>query len=464
MRLNIRLIGSIFGLVCLAFCGKFVARAVWQGARFRRGGGKNEGNAAAVALAVSAAGLAVWLLGSIGVLFGRILQAAVGRSREYLADASSVEFTRNPQAMADALATIGAVAQHGTVRSPHAEELAHLFFAQGVSSLLFATHPPLEKRIARFDPSFRGDFRPAAARVARRLAQANAGNPSAGEDPDTGDFFERAASGEDPFSAGAAAGFAAAGASAPRPAARPEKTGLAATAPEAIRTPAEAPVLLAAALLEPGEGEVRRKQLAMLEAFEADWPARARQWEERLRALPAGPARRAWCEIALTALRPRPLEERRELEALLRGLVEADGRLTAFECALVRLFKNRLLPLPPPLSECRASDLAEDVQKVLFALAHYGAPDADARMAAYRKGVAALPASFALAGTDAPRAPSSDAFGDALENLRALTPAAKQHFLGACRAVVEADGKTTPSEDHALYAIADTLAAPTYPR
>ncbi|MBQ7253037.1 MAG: hypothetical protein IJS32_10625, partial [Kiritimatiellae bacterium] len=229
--------------------------------------------------------------------------------------------------------------------------------------------------------------------------------------------------------------------------------------PEAIRTPAEAPCVLCAALLEPGEGPVRAKQLSAIAACDAGYPARALHWEKRLLALPPGKCRRAWCEIALTALKPRPEEERRELADLLRVLIEADGRLTAFECALERLFRNRLLP-PPPEPERPAAALADEARDVLFLLAHYGAAGSGERIAAYRKGVAALPSSFALAGTDAPAAPRAEAFGPALDRQRSLRPAEKKAFLDACRATVAADGKTTSGEDHVLAAIADTLGAP----
>ena len=451
MRLNIRMIGSIFGLVCIAFLGKLVFRAVWEGNRRSRGSRGKDSGAAGAAVAM-AAGAAVWLAGSIGVFFGRLLQAAIGRQREYLADASSVEFTRNPLAMAGALETIGACSRHGILRSPHAEETAHFFFAQGVTSLLFATHPPLEKRIARFDPAFDGDFRAAAKALCERHARARAAEGAAGKDDDAEErWLGKVAAGS------VAAGFAADAPVRPAaPAADPASPG---GVPEAIRTPAEAPCVLCAALLEPGEGPVRAKQLSAIAACDAGYPARALHWEKRLLALPPGKCRRAWCEIALTALKPRPEEERRELADLLRVLIEADGRLTAFECALERLFRNRLLP-PPPEPERPAAALADEARDVLFLLAHYGAAGSGERIAAYRKGVAALPSSFALAGTDAPAAPRAEAFGPALDRLRSLRPAEKKAFLDACRATVAADGKTTSGEDHVLAAIADTLGAP----
>ena len=105
-------------------------------------------------------GLALYVLGYIGVFFGNLIKAAVSRQREFLADASAVQFTRNPDGIAGALKKIGALAEGSRVRAPEAQEASHLFFGDAVGHLLgmFATHPPLVERIRRIDPSFEGDF------------------------------------------------------------------------------------------------------------------------------------------------------------------------------------------------------------------------------------------------------------------------------------------------------------------
>ena len=103
------------------------------------------------------------MIGYIGVFFGNLIKAAVSRQREFLADASAVQFTRNPQGIAGALKKIGALAEGSHVQNPHAEEASHMFFGNAVGGLgqffgLLATHPPLIERIRRLDPSFSGDF------------------------------------------------------------------------------------------------------------------------------------------------------------------------------------------------------------------------------------------------------------------------------------------------------------------
>src|SRR5262249_59465633 len=105
-------------------------------------------------------GLALYVLGYVGVFFGNLIKAAVSRQREFLADASAVQFTRNPDGIAGALKKIGALAEGSRVAAPEAPEASHLFFGDAVGHLtsFFATHPRLEERIRRIDPSFDGDF------------------------------------------------------------------------------------------------------------------------------------------------------------------------------------------------------------------------------------------------------------------------------------------------------------------
>ncbi len=108
-------------------------------------------------------GLALYVIGYVGVFFGNVIKAAVSRQREFLADASAVQFTRNPDGIAGALKKIGALAEGSRIEDAHAEEASHMFFGEAVAGLnelfgLLATHPPLVERIRRIDPSFTGDF------------------------------------------------------------------------------------------------------------------------------------------------------------------------------------------------------------------------------------------------------------------------------------------------------------------
>lgn len=136
MRLNIRLMGILFGILALTIVGRILMYS-GHGGRGRKGGG-----------GVVFAGLAIMLIGYIGVFFGRWIKASVSRQREYLADASAVQFTRQPQGIGGALKKIAA-AQAGSKLEADTEEVGHMLFASGLASRMMATHPPIIEQIGR---------------------------------------------------------------------------------------------------------------------------------------------------------------------------------------------------------------------------------------------------------------------------------------------------------------------------
>ncbi|MRR15973.1 MAG: hypothetical protein EG826_05910 [Deltaproteobacteria bacterium] len=146
-RLNVQLIGILFGILFMGIVGR---KIVSQGRlSFRMG------------LPVIAGGLSLMVIGYIGTFTGRLLQCAISRQREFLADASAVQFTRNPLGLAGALKKIGGSAFGSNIQSPEALQASHLFFSEIHQSRLFsflATHPPLIDRIRLLDPSFDGKF------------------------------------------------------------------------------------------------------------------------------------------------------------------------------------------------------------------------------------------------------------------------------------------------------------------
>ena len=161
MRLNLRLLGWTFGLLAIAIIARIVLQtSPRSSSRDRRDG----------AGALMLAALAVMILGYIGVFFGRLLQAAVSRHRERLADASAVQFTRDPAGLRGALLKIAGVSAGSKLVTPQAEEVAHMVFASGLTRV-FATHPPLEERLRALDPSFKDSELPALAAAAARDAQ-----------------------------------------------------------------------------------------------------------------------------------------------------------------------------------------------------------------------------------------------------------------------------------------------------
>lgn len=164
MRMSIRLIGVLHGILLLGLIGRLVLRAVFHSGgnhNSRQSGSDDSGKGGVGILVVLAIGAALIVVGAIGSLVGGLIKAAVSRQREYLADASAVQFTRNPQGIAGALKRIFANAQGGRLSHPRAAELSHMFFTQGVwegFTSLMATHPPLPDRIRSIDPSWDGSL------------------------------------------------------------------------------------------------------------------------------------------------------------------------------------------------------------------------------------------------------------------------------------------------------------------
>jgi Zn-dependent protease with chaperone function len=145
MRLNIRLIGFLSGIMVLAQIGYLILRS--------RSSSRKSG--AQIVLV----GIGLLAIGFMGQLFGRMIQAAVSRQREYFSDASAVQFTRNPGGIAGALIKIGTILEGSRIQSPHAGEICHMFFGSAIRSA-FATHPPLRERIRRIEPDYKRRFIP----------------------------------------------------------------------------------------------------------------------------------------------------------------------------------------------------------------------------------------------------------------------------------------------------------------
>src|SRR5690606_22353976 len=145
MRINVRLMGLLSGLLLIAQIGRILLRSRGRGRRNKNG---NQ---------VAFVGLALFIIGYIGVFFGALIQAAVSRQREFLADASSVQFTRNPDGIAGALWQILQHKEGSVLNTSHSQNLGHFCFGEPVRghlTSLMATHPPLDERIRRVDPTF----------------------------------------------------------------------------------------------------------------------------------------------------------------------------------------------------------------------------------------------------------------------------------------------------------------------
>lgn len=150
MRLNMNMMGVLFGLMFISEVGRFLISP-----RRRAPGEKNRGSPLALL------GLGLFLAGSLGHFLGKLIQAAISRKREFLADASAVQYTRQTNGIAGALKKIGGWVSGSQVKDPRASTTSHFFIASPLSlskKTFFSTHPPLEQRIKVLEPSFRGEF------------------------------------------------------------------------------------------------------------------------------------------------------------------------------------------------------------------------------------------------------------------------------------------------------------------
>jgi len=153
MRLNIRLIGVLHGITIISSIGYLILRS---GSRSSHRRSKDSGGAPILAL-----GVGLMAIGYAGTFFGNLIKSAVSRQREFLADASAVQFTRNPDGIAGALKHIGGDATGSLLNNAHTSEITHALFSQGINTYfegLFATHPPLPVRIKKIDPYWDGKF------------------------------------------------------------------------------------------------------------------------------------------------------------------------------------------------------------------------------------------------------------------------------------------------------------------
>ena len=162
MRMNFRLIGWIAGIVALTVVGRVLFEAGVRMVSRRTGGSSKKDSGNALAFGFFASGLVLLVVGCVGAFFGRWIQSAISRQREFLADASAVQFTRFPSGIAGALKKIGGFVDGSALSAPRSTEARHMMFGESASGffsrLFFATHPPLKARIRAIEPQWTGEF------------------------------------------------------------------------------------------------------------------------------------------------------------------------------------------------------------------------------------------------------------------------------------------------------------------
>lgn len=452
MRLNIRLIGVLNGILIIALIGYGVLRGT-AGSRVRvRSRGKGGGGGAIVLF-----GLLLMIIGYVGIFFGKLIKSAVSRQREFLADASAVQFTRNPDGIGGALSKIAGFARGSRLQTAKAEEASHFFFSNGLAKSflsLMSTHPPLEERIRRIDASLLQGQKAAQREAAPR--------PSAPPLPAAPD-------------AAAISGFAidsdevVARVGAPRlehlAYAMQLMSGLPDTVAEAVREPYGARAVIYALLLN-REGEARRIQLEQLSQH-ADQAVYA----ETMKLAPllqnlGHEVRLPLVDLAISALKELSESQFDAFRTNVDVLVKADKEIDLFEFALERMIIRHLeqdfrKEAQPPIRHKTVRSVGPACGQLLSCLAYWGTDEmADAR-AAFDKAVSRLQAgSIEMSPVDACGLRMVD---DALDQLCLGSPAVKRSIIDACCTCIGSDGWVAVEEAELLRAIADSLDCPIPP-
>ncbi len=486
MRLNIRLIGLLFGIMAIGVIGRFLLYS-GSGRSSRRDGGN-----------VALAGLALFIVGSIGLFFGKLIQAAVARSRESLADASAVQFTRQTSGIAGALKKIAAFAEGSALQASGRDEVRHMLFGDAERGSLFATHPPILERIRALEPGF--DPSELDAIVKQWLA--SGGRPESIElhaephdwekavhdfavaDGDVGEPLP----GFPPSSQAAQAAPAASGAVPPRAAALAiTAAGVAAQVASpgtddyraAAQLRARVPDALAAAARDPRGAlavifalavsehpDLQTQQLeTVAQAFDASMADAVRNLLADVAALHPM-LRLPLAQLAFPALKRRPRPELDRFTAALDKLIHADGRVDLDEYCLAKLVQVQVIAALDPSAHfkpgnLRLTEAQASLRDLCALMAHFGNDDADTARRAFQAAMQeALPGAGVMYAIPEDWQGALDA---ALAELARLSPEGKQLTVRALTRAIAADGVVNVAESELLRVVCAVLGCPLPP-
>lgn len=453
MRLNIRLMGLMFGLLMIAIAGRSVLRGMSRSRSSSRKG--NSGGPIIVAA------LGLMIVGYIGVFFGRLIKAAVSRQREFLADASAVQFTRDPDGIGGALKKIAGYEEGTHLVEADPEQVAHMLFGEGRSSWMnmLRTHPPIEKRIKAIDPSFNPESvsRPrrqrAQSSVDERL-QAFSGVVESLEDsglPIDADEIVRNIGNASSLHVQLAA-------------------GLIASIPQELRDIAHqdagAPELTLALLLEKDRA-LRQRQYELIDGFDVELGEDVREIAETV--LELKPEQRLpLMELAFPALRRRPDISLKRFADLVHELSQVDDKIEVFEYALARVLRTQIDELRHPPAQrqsagkSKLTQVSGELVTLFSVLAQHGHEgDPEAARQAFLIGMHELLPGDTL-NYDAP-AQWHGAFDRALSAVDELKPFAKEQVITAMVKTIVHDRRITSAEAELLRATCAALHCPLPP-
>jgi len=459
MRLNIRLMGALNGILILGILGYYLLYSTSFSGRRR----SNDKSAAGIL----ALGIGLMVIGFAGTFFGALIKASVSRQREFLADASAVQFTRNPNGIAGALKRIGGLESGSKVENPGASEVSHAFFAQGVTGFmqgLAATHPPLAERIRRIDPQWDGKF-DFADRSDSAQHEQRTGKP---------DTMTRRAVADKAVAVVAGAAVADVMTAIDQIGnpkqeaidyARSLLSELSTTIKEAAREPHGARAIIYSLVLDEGQ-EVRARQLKQLQDYaDPDVYALTLTLMPQMQDLDIK-YRLPIIDIAIPALKQLSPGQYKSFRGNLIASIEMDSRVDLLKWSLQKILLNHLDGqfFTLPRMKARYSDpgqLGKEIELVLSVMAHAGGQNQSDTEGAFAAAAEVLGSSgLTLLPEDRIRVPDLDL---ALRKLEQLKPMAKSRLLQACIASIQYDRKATAVEADVLRAFAGALDCPMPP-
>ncbi|WP_406693361.1 M48 family metallopeptidase [Singulisphaera sp. Ch08] len=475
MRLNLRLIGLLHGILLIALIGYTIMRIMGNSSSSSRSRSKENGKGDGGAMALFLLGMGLMAVGYVGVFFGRLIKSAISRQREFLADASAVQFTRNPDGIAGALKKIGGLAAGSQIQNQNAEQACHMFFGPGVPfwTEAMATHPPLVERIKRIDPSFNGTFPtidadevvtvakderrgPPLQRFVPDLASARSLAPNIGRAPIEIPLDPKQALASVGTTSGEHVAFAST-------LIKSLPEDLAATARESFGARA-----VVYALLLDQNPAIREHQIRIVAAQTEPGTA-----EEVVRIAPLvdsldDGARLPLADMAIPALRQLSIRQYQSFRGAIDPLIRADQKRSLFEFTLQRMLLRHLdhhFEQRPPAAVRFQSlrPLVNDCIRVLSTLSRLGGRSEAEAVQDFAHGIQAL----GLPSHEVSLAPVQEcsmvALDRSLDRLALASPPIKKRVLDACATCIAADGLVTIAEAELLRAIADSLDCPMPP-
>ncbi len=455
MRLNIRMMGVLFGIMVLGLIGRMIVRGGYHTAAVARS--RNRGTPVVMVI-----GLGLAVLGGVGVLVARILKAGVSRQREYLADASAVQFTRQSRGIAGALKKIGGFEHGSLLQANDPEEVSHMLFGTGSKLAgVFATHPPLVARIQALDPSFKADDFPRVDPRERRKVREERAAGFAG----------------DVTTALASGGAAVMPDKIVETVGKPDsdhvefaqdlRRSIPDTLYDAAHSPEFAYLLTVALVLDRSGGHLERQLGIVRESLGAERAKLIESYHAEL-ARTGAEYRLPILVVAFPALKLRPEPHLTYLVELTRRLIEVDGEVDLYEYCFYRVLGTNLKQAIDPVSTARPTkinkrSIQQAAVNLLWIVADYGHDSDTATRNAFAAGTAEFGSWAATVDAQLAGRPLVDALDESLDTLQGLRSGGRKTLLKGISAVVTHDHKLSIAEAELIRAICAMLDCPLPP-